>query len=65
MSAEYDPLRDEAEIYGERLRAEGVATQVTRREGVNHGFLFWVGRVQRADDAMADAVAWGRRMTER
>ncbi len=65
MSAEYDPLRDEAENYGERLRAEGVATEVTRRDGVNHGFLFWVGRVQRADDAMADAVAWGRRMTER
>jgi acetyl esterase len=62
MSAEYDPLRDEAELYGERLRAAGVATEITRRPGMNHGFLFWAGLVGGADAAMAEACAWARRI---
>jgi len=61
MSAEYDPLRDEAELYGERLRAAGVPTEITRRAGMNHGFLFWVGLVSGADAALAAACAWARR----
>jgi acetyl esterase len=61
MSAEYDPLRDEAELYGERLRAAGVPAAITRRRGMNHGFLFWVGVVAGADAAMAEACAWARR----
>jgi acetyl esterase len=64
MSAEYDPLRDEAELYGERLRAAGVPVKITRRPGMNHGFLFWVGLVGGADAAMADAVAWARQAFE-
>jgi acetyl esterase len=62
MSAEYDPLRDEAERYGERLRAAGVPAEITRRPGKNHGFLFWVGLVGGADAAMAEACAWARRI---
>ena len=62
MSAEYDPLRDEAERYGERLRAAGVATEISRRPGMNHGFLFWVGLVGGADATMAEACAWARRI---
>ena len=60
LSAEYDPLRDEAERYGERLRAAGVPVEITRRAGMNHGFMFWVGLVDGADSAMADACAWAR-----
>jgi acetyl esterase len=59
-SAEYDPLRDEAELYGMRLRAAGVPTEITRRPGMNHGFLFWVGIVGGADAAMAEACSWAR-----
>jgi acetyl esterase len=62
VSAEYDPLRDEAERYGERLRAAGVATEISRRPGMNHGFLFWVGVVGGADAAMAEACTWARRI---
>lgn len=65
MSAEYDPLRDEAEHYGERLRAAGVPTVITRRPGMNHGFLFWAGVVAKADDAMAEACAWARQTFEK
>ena len=61
MSAEYDPLRDEAELFGDRLRAAGVLVEISRRAGMNHGFLFWVGIVAGADAAMADACAWARR----
>ena len=60
LSAEYDPLRDEAERYGDRLQAAGVPVQITRRPGVNHGFLFWVGLVDKAGEAMAETCAWAR-----
>ena len=62
MSAEYDPLRDEAERYGERLRAACVPAEITRRPGMNHGFLFWVGLVGGADTAMKEACTWARRI---
>jgi acetyl esterase len=62
LSAEYDPLRDEAELYGERLKAAGVPAHITRRAGMNHGFMFWVGIVAGADAAMKDACAWGRQV---
>ncbi|MHA6669859.1 alpha/beta hydrolase [Homoserinimonas sp. A447] len=37
--AEYDPLRDEGELYGQRLREAGVDATVTRYAGANHGFV--------------------------
>jgi acetyl esterase len=60
INAEFDPLRDEAELYGKRLREAGVPTEITRCLGMNHGFLFWVGVVAGADTAMAEACAWAR-----
>ena len=57
-SAEYDPLRDEAEIYADKLRAAGVEVVVKRWDGVNHGFYFWVGIVDKAGAAMDEACAW-------
>lgn len=60
MTAEYDPLRDEAEDYGRRLRAAGVPVDMSRWAGMNHGFLFWVGVVDRAGEAMAEACRWLR-----
>lgn len=39
ITAQYDPLRDEGEAYGQRLQEAGVDTQVHRYESANHGFL--------------------------
>jgi acetyl esterase len=62
ITAEYDPLRDEGEFYAEKLRAAGIATTLTRYEGVNHGFMFWVGVVDKAGAAMNEACEWLRRV---
>ena len=54
----YDPLRDEGEAYGSRLREAGVPVQMTRYEDMNHGFMFWVGLIDVSTQAMDAACAW-------
>jgi acetyl esterase len=39
FTAAYDPLRDEGEAYGQRLREAGVAARVKRYDDAMHGFL--------------------------
>ncbi|WP_031509621.1 alpha/beta hydrolase [Streptomyces megasporus] len=39
VTAEYDPMRDEGELYGRRLREAGVEATVSRYAGANHGFV--------------------------
>ena len=60
--AEYDPLRDEGVRYAERLVEAHVPTELSRWEGMNHGFLFWVNHVDAATEAMREANAWLRRI---
>lgn len=57
MTAEYDPLRDEGERYAERLREAGVPVTLTRYDGMIHGFIRLPGAMDRARQAVADAVA--------
>ena len=57
-TAEYDPLRDEGESYGKALQAAGVPTRIKRWDGVNHGFFFFVGIVDKSGAAMDEACAW-------
>jgi acetyl esterase len=60
VTAEYDPLRDEGELYAERLRAAGTPCVLLRWDGMNHGFFFWVGLVEKAGEAMDKSCAWLR-----
>ena len=60
VTAGYDPLRDEAEAYGARLRDAGVAAEVRRYDGMIHGFFTLAGVIDAAPaaiDAAADALA--------
>jgi acetyl esterase len=57
ITAELDPLRDEGEAYGERLRLAGTKVTVSRYEGMIHGFLSMTATVDGARQAMAEAVA--------
>jgi len=58
----YDLLRDEGEAYAAGLRAAGVAVDLVRYEDMNHGFLNWVGLIDRSTEAMAAACAWLRQI---
>jgi acetyl esterase len=37
-----------------------VPTALTRYDGVNHGFMFWVGVVDKVGAAMNEACDWPR-----
>ena len=60
VTAEYDPLRDEGAYYADKLRSAGVKCVTSRWDGMNHGFFFWVGLVDKAGEAMAESCAWLR-----
>ncbi|WP_194927462.1 alpha/beta hydrolase [Catenulispora pinisilvae] len=57
VTAEYDPLRDQGEAYARRLAASGVQVELTRYEGMVHGFFAMSGAVDAAGHAIAQAAA--------
>jgi acetyl esterase len=61
-TAQYDPLRDEGELYAEALRKAGVQVEMKRWDGMNHGFFFFPGIVDKATEATDEACAWARRV---
>jgi acetyl esterase len=48
------------EFDADKLRAAGVPTNLSRYDGVNHGFMFWVGVVDKAGSAMNEVCDWLR-----
>jgi len=57
LTAGRDPLRDEGEAYGEKLRQAGVAAEVVRCEGLPHGFLSMINYAPSAGRAFERIVA--------
>lgn len=56
ITAEFDPLRDEGEAFGERLREAQVPVTVSRYDGMIHGFyaMFWM--VDKGKQAVAESA---------
>ena len=63
VAASHDPLRDEAKLYADRLRKEGVACEYKCYEGMLHGFLnhTYMLPVNVGQAAMADIARHLRR----
>jgi acetyl esterase len=57
MTAEFDPLRDEGEAYGARLKKEGVPVEIKRYDGAIHGFFSFGHIMDQGKQAVADAAA--------
>jgi acetyl esterase len=57
ITAEFDPLRDEGEAYANRLKSAGVATTLTRYDGMIHGFFPMTPLVEGARAAVAESCA--------
>lgn len=56
ITGEYDPLRDEGELYGQRLKQAGVDTTMSRYAGAGHGFVqhfSWIPEYYRAFEETA------------
>jgi acetyl esterase len=56
VTAEFDPLRDEAEAYADRLRHAGVAATAVRHHGLVHGFFRMAALSSQARDGLTQAV---------
>ena len=57
-TAECDPTRDDAELYGRKLAEAGVEVSIKRYAGMPHGFVSWLGMVPAAQQAVDDACGF-------
>lgn len=54
ITAEYDPLRDEGELYANHLQEAGIPTTVIRYPGMIHGFVRMGGAIDQSKKAIDD-----------
>lgn len=64
VTAQFDPLRDEGEAYGEKLRQAGVSVKVRRYNGMIHGFVSLFAVISRGHEAVRDVGADVRELVE-
>jgi acetyl esterase len=57
ITAEYDPLRDEGEQYGQRLKEAGVPVTSSRYNGMIHGFVSLGAVLDQGKQAVAECSA--------
>ncbi len=56
ITAEFDPLRDEGEAYGEALRAAGNDVTIHRYDGMTHVFVQLAGMLEPGRQAIAEVA---------
>lgn len=56
ITAEFDPLRDEGEAYGNKLRKAGVNVISSRYKGVTHGFVS-MGKITKKSDQSINEIS--------
>lgn len=54
ITAELDPLRDEGELYAQRLQQAGVATELVRHDGTIHGFVGMASTLDQGKQALSN-----------
>lgn len=58
ITAEYDPLRDEGELFAEKLYESGVPVEVLRFNGMMHGFVSFYEVMRGSNFALNKSVAY-------
>lgn len=61
VTAEFDVLRSEGEAYAKRLAEAGVPTQLTRYDGMIHGFASMAGVLEVGRTVRSDMAQWLKR----
>jgi acetyl esterase len=64
FTAEYDPLRDEAELYAARLKRQGIAVSFNRFKSVTHNFWLMDSILNIARQAQKEAIGFLKKINE-